>query len=81
MFTEPKNVITITTRKILRDGQAILLVARDQDQMELEFPPEFLVACGKHALKMFIISNDIPAHEVLAVRNAEQHDAPDVDGV
>jgi hypothetical protein len=43
----------------------------DQDQMELEFPPELLAACGRHALGVYVISNDIPAHEVWAARQAE----------
>jgi len=40
----------------------------DQDQMELEFPPEFLAACGRHGVGVYVISNDIPAAEVLAAR-------------
>jgi len=43
-------------------------VRMDQDQMELEFPPEFLAACGRHSLGVYVISNDIPAAEVLAAR-------------
>jgi hypothetical protein len=31
-------------------------VRMDQDQMELEFPPEFMVACARHGLG--VISND-----------------------
>jgi hypothetical protein len=45
-------------------------VRMDQDQMELELPPELLAACGRHALSVYIISNDIPAAEVLAARTA-----------
>ena len=41
-------------------------VRMDQDQMELEFPPELLAACGRHGLGIYVISNDIPAAEVLA---------------
>lgn len=40
-------------------------VRMDQDQMELVLPPEFVAACGRHRLGVFIISNDIPAAEVL----------------
>lgn len=46
-------------------------VRMDQDQMELEFPPEFLNACGRHGLGVYAISNDIPAHEAWAARQAE----------
>ncbi len=36
----------------------------NQDQMELEFPPELLAACGRHGLGVYVISNDIPGSEV-----------------
>jgi len=36
-------------------------VRMDQDQMELEFPPELLAACGRHGLGVYVISNDIAA--------------------
>jgi len=45
-------------------------IRMDQDQMELEFPPELLAACGRHGLGIYLISNDIPAAEVLAARQA-----------
>jgi hypothetical protein len=45
-------------------------VRMDDDQMELEFPPEFLAACSRHGLGVYLISNDIPAAEVLAARTA-----------
>jgi hypothetical protein len=51
--------------------QIFVEVRMDQDQMELEFPPEFLSACGRHGLGMFVMSNDIPAAEVWAARNIE----------
>jgi hypothetical protein len=38
--------------------------------MELEFPWEFLSACGRHRLEVYVISNDVPAAEVLAARDA-----------
>jgi hypothetical protein len=41
-------------------------VRMDQDQMELEFPPEILTACAGHGLGVYMISNDIPAAEVEA---------------
>ena len=41
-------------------------VRMDQDQMELDLPPELLAACGRHALGVYIISNDIPAAEAWA---------------
>jgi hypothetical protein len=43
-------------------------VRMDQDQMELEFPPEILAACAQHGLGVYMISNDIPAAEVLEPR-------------
>lgn len=43
-------------------------VRMDQDQMELEFPPELLAACGRHGLGLYVISNDIPADEIIAAR-------------
>jgi hypothetical protein len=39
-------------------------VRMDDNQTELEFPPEFLAACGRHGLGVYVISNDIPAAEV-----------------
>jgi hypothetical protein len=47
-------------------------VRMDQDQMEVEFPPEFLAACGRHNLSIYLISNDISAAEVLAAREMGQ---------
>jgi hypothetical protein len=41
-------------------------IRMDQDQMELELPPELLTACGRHALEIYVISNDITADEALA---------------
>jgi len=46
-------------------------IRMNQDQMDLEFPPVLLAACGRHDLGIFLISNDIPAAEVLAARAAE----------
>jgi hypothetical protein len=43
-------------------------VRMDQDQMELEFPPEILAACARHDLGVYVISNDIPAAEALEAR-------------
>jgi hypothetical protein len=40
----------------------------DQDQMELELPPELLAACGRHGLGAYVISNDISAAEALEAR-------------
>ena len=56
-------------------------VRMDQDQMELEFPPELLAACGRHGLGVYVISNDIPAHEVWAARQAEPGAAADGGGM
>ncbi len=46
-------------------------VRMDQDQMELELPPELLAACSRHALGVYVISNDVSAAEVLAARPTE----------
>jgi hypothetical protein len=46
-------------------------VRMDQDQMELQFPPELLAACGRHSIDVYVISNDISAAEVLAARQIE----------
>jgi hypothetical protein len=46
--------------------RVIVDVRMDDDQMELEFPPELLGACGRHRLGIYLISNDIPAAEVEA---------------
>jgi hypothetical protein len=35
-------------------------IRMDQDQMELELPPELLTACGRHGLGIYVISNDTP---------------------
>jgi len=45
-------------------------IRMNQDQMELAFPPEFLCACGRHGLGVYVISNDISAAEILAARQA-----------
>jgi hypothetical protein len=45
-------------------------IRMDQDQMELELPCEFLAACGRHGLGVYVISNDIPAGEVWAASQA-----------
>lgn len=45
--------------------QLFIEVRMDQDQMELELPPELLTACGRHGLRVYLISNDIPAYEVV----------------
>lgn len=52
-------------------------VRMDQDQMELEFPPEFLAACGRHGLRLCVITNDISATEVFEARPAEPDAATD----
>lgn len=57
--------------------RVIVDVRMDQDQMELDFPPELLVACGRHGLGIYVISNDISANEVLSVNRDELDTAPD----
>lgn len=51
--------------------QLFVEVRMDDDQMDLEFPPKLLAACSRHGIGMYLISNDIPAHEVWAARQAE----------
>lgn len=58
-----------TTAKMRATGLSMRIfvdVRMDQDQMELELPPEFLAACGRHGLPIYVISNDVPAAEFLA---------------
>jgi hypothetical protein len=57
--------------------QLFVDVRMDQDQMELELPPELMAACGRHGLSMYVISNDISAVEALAARQAEPSAAAD----
>lgn len=33
-------------------------VRMNEDQMDIEFPPEFLAACGRHSLGVYLITND-----------------------
>ena len=41
-------------------------IRMNQNQMELELPPELLAACGRHSLGVYMLSNDTPADEVLS---------------
>jgi hypothetical protein len=45
-------------------------VRMDEDQMELELPPELLAACGRHGLGVYVISNDISYTEALEARRS-----------
>jgi hypothetical protein len=63
-------VVTAAMRNAGLSLRLFVDVRMDQDQMELEFPPELLAACGRHGLGIYLISNDIPAAEVLAARTA-----------
>lgn len=59
------------TACIRSEGIALRLfvdVYMDQDQMELELPPEFLAACGRHRIGMYVMTNDISAGEILAAQ-------------
>jgi hypothetical protein len=38
----------------------------DQDQMDVELPVELLAGCARAGLPMFLISNDIPADQMLS---------------
>lgn len=60
--------VTATLRAAGLSLRLLIDVRMDQDQMELEFPSELLAACGRHGLGMYLISNDIPADEILAAR-------------
>lgn len=50
--------VTATMRAVGLSLRLFVDVRMDQDQMELEFPPEFLAACGRHGLGVYVISND-----------------------
>jgi hypothetical protein len=66
-FLDRRSPETIAAMRSAGLSLRILVEVRmDQDQIALEFPPNLLAACGRHGLSMYIISNDIPAHEVLA---------------
>jgi hypothetical protein len=56
--------VTASLRTAGLSVRLLVEVRMDQDQMELEFPPELLAACGRHGLGVYVLSNDIPAHEV-----------------
>lgn len=56
--------ITASVRDAGLSLRLFIEIRMDQDQMELELPPEFLAACGRHGLGVYVISNDIPAGEV-----------------
>lgn len=68
-FLDDRSPEVIATMRAAALSLRIFVEVRmDQDQMELELPPELLAACGQHGLGVYIISNDIPAHEVQAAR-------------
>jgi hypothetical protein len=62
--------VTAALRAAGRSLRLFVEVRMDQDQMELEFPPELLATCGCHGLGIYVISNDIPAAELLAATQA-----------
>jgi hypothetical protein len=62
--------VTASMRAAGLSLQLFIEVRMDQDQMELELPPELMAACGRHELKAYLISNDIPAYEVLEANRA-----------
>jgi hypothetical protein len=62
--------ITADMREAGLSLSLLVEVRMDQDQMELEFPPELLALCGRHGLGIYVISNDIPAAEVEAATRA-----------
>jgi hypothetical protein len=60
--------ITATMRAAGLSLRLFVEIRMDQDQMELEFPPELLIACGRHSLAIYVISNDISASEAYSAR-------------
>jgi hypothetical protein len=58
--------VTDHLRSIGLSLQLFVSVYMDQDQMELDFPYQFLAACGSHKLKICLISNDISAADLIA---------------
>src|SRR5262245_27127187 len=56
--------VTASMRAAGLSLQLFIEVRMDQDQVELELPPELMAACGRHELKAYLISNDMPAYEV-----------------
>jgi hypothetical protein len=44
----------------------------DQDQFEFDLPAEFVRACGRHGLGIFVMSNDISAEEALRSRGEQR---------
>jgi hypothetical protein len=56
--------VTASMRTAGLSLELLVEVRMDEDQMELALPPELMAACGRHTLKAYLISNDIPAHEV-----------------
>jgi hypothetical protein len=56
--------ITASVRAAGLSLRMFIEIRMDQDQMELDFPPEFLAACGRHGLGVYVISNDIAAGEL-----------------
>ncbi len=68
-FLDRRSPETTATMRLAGLSLRLFVEVRmDQDQMELELPPDLLAACGRHGLAVYIISNDIPAAEVLALR-------------
>ena len=57
--------VTATMRATGSSLRLFVDVRMDQDQMELELPPELLAACGRHGLGVYVISNDISVAEAL----------------
>jgi hypothetical protein len=57
-LNERSPAITAAMRAVGLSLRLFVEVRMDQDQMELEFPPELLAACGKHGLGVYVITND-----------------------
>lgn len=55
-----KPTVTAAMRKAGLSLRLFVEVRMCDDQMELEIPPEFLAACSRHSLGLYVISNDIP---------------------
>ncbi|MCA9024303.1 MAG: hypothetical protein KDA86_03720 [Planctomycetaceae bacterium] len=69
-FDQRPSAVTTAMRGGGLSLRLFVEVRMDQDQMELELPPELLSACGRHRLGVYVISNDIPAAEVLEASQA-----------
>jgi hypothetical protein len=57
-FDQRSPDVTTAMRESGLSLRLFVEIRMDQDQMELELPSELLIACGRHKLGVYIISND-----------------------